>query len=56
MSRPLEGQTWVITGNLDSMSREDAKVALQNLGAKVSSSVSAKTTHLLIGWVLYVTT
>jgi DNA ligase (NAD+) len=49
MSRPLEGQTWVITGNLDSMSREDAKVALQNLGAKVSSSVSAKTTQLLIG-------
>ena len=48
-SRPLTGQTWVLTGNLDSMSRERAKVILKSLGAKVSSSISAKTTQLLVG-------
>ena len=48
-SRPLTGQTWVLTGNLESMSRERAKVILKSLGAKVSSSISAKTTQLLVG-------
>lgn len=46
---PLDGQTWVITGSLASMSRDEAKVRLQALGAKVSGSISAKTTALLAG-------
>ena len=46
---PLSGQTWVITGTLDGMSRDDAQAALERLGAKVSGSVSKKTTKLLAG-------
>ncbi|WP_367104592.1 NAD-dependent DNA ligase LigA [uncultured Psychrobacter sp.] len=46
---PLDGQTWVITGALDSMARDEAKAKLQALGAKVVGSVSAKTTALLAG-------
>ncbi|MFI5077254.1 MAG: NAD-dependent DNA ligase LigA, partial [Vicinamibacteria bacterium] len=46
---PLSGQTWVITGTLDSMTREEAHAALERLGAKVSGSVSKKTTALLAG-------
>ena len=46
---PLDGQTWVITGALDSMARDEAKAKLQALGAKVSGSISAKTTVLLAG-------
>lgn len=47
--QPLDGQTWVITGALDSMARDEAKAKLQALGAKVVGSVSAKTTALLAG-------
>ena len=46
---PLDGQTWVITGALTSMARDEAKAKLQALGAKVSGSISAKTTALLAG-------
>ena len=46
---PLDGQTWVITGALASMARDEAKAKLQALGAKVSGSISAKTTALLAG-------
>ena len=46
---PLDGQTWVITGALDSMARDEARAKLQALGAKVSGSISAKTTALLAG-------
>jgi DNA ligase (NAD+) len=46
---PLSGQTWVITGTLDSMTREEAQAALERLGAKVSGSVSKKTTALVAG-------
>ncbi|WP_238062631.1 NAD-dependent DNA ligase LigA [Psychrobacter sp. Ps3] len=45
----LDGQTWVITGALASMARDEAKAKLQALGAKVVGSVSAKTTALLAG-------
>jgi DNA ligase (NAD+) len=48
-NRPLEGQTFVITGTLASMSREEAEAALERLGAKVGSSVSRKTTKLFAG-------
>lgn len=46
---PLTGQTWVITGTLTTMSREDAKAALMTLGAKVAGSVSGQTAYLLAG-------
>jgi DNA ligase (NAD+) len=45
----LAGQTFVITGTLDSMSREDATAALERLGAKVAGSVSKKTSCLVAG-------
>ena len=48
-SRPLEGQTWVLTGTLDTMGRSEAKEKLQALGAKVSGSVSAKTDTVVAG-------
>ena len=46
---PLAGKTYVITGTLESMSREAATEALQALGAKVSGSVSKKTTGVIVG-------
>jgi DNA ligase (NAD+) len=45
----LSGKTFVITGTLDSMSRDDATAALERLGAKVTSSVSKKTNYLVAG-------
>jgi DNA ligase (NAD+) len=46
---PLAGQTWVLTGTLESMSRDDAKEKLEALGAKVAGSVSAKTHTVVAG-------
>ncbi|GAB3468575.1 NAD-dependent DNA ligase LigA [Azotobacter salinestris] len=46
---PLAGQTWVLTGTLESMSREQGKARLESLGAKVAGSVSAKTTCVVAG-------
>lgn len=46
---PLHGQTWVVTGTLEAMDRSAAKAALQQLGAKVAGSVSAKTTSVVAG-------
>jgi DNA ligase (NAD+) len=48
-SQPLKGQTWVLTGAMEIMSRAEAKDKLQDLGAKVAGSVSAKTTQLVAG-------
>ena len=47
--QPLAGKTYVITGEISGMSREDAQAKLQALGAKVTSSVSKKTTALIVG-------
>jgi DNA ligase (NAD+) len=47
--QPLAGQTFVITGTLRSMTRDEAKARLQALGAKVSGSVSKKTAALVVG-------
>ena len=47
--QPLVGQSWVLTGTLTSMGRDDAKAKLQQLGAKVSGSVSKKTTVVVAG-------
>ncbi|MEJ2451559.1 MAG: NAD-dependent DNA ligase LigA [Gammaproteobacteria bacterium] len=46
---PLAGKTFVLTGTLASMSREEAKEKLQRLGAKVSGSVSKKTDYVVVG-------
>ncbi len=46
---PLTGQTYVVTGTLARWSRERAKSALEELGAKVTDSVSKKTTGLVVG-------
>jgi len=48
-AQPLAGKTYVITGTLDGMSREEAKAALEALGAKVSESVSKKTSAVIAG-------
>ena len=45
----LPGKTYVITGTLSSMSREQATAALERLGAKVAGSVSKKTTAVIVG-------
>ena len=46
---PLAGQTWVVTGKLEAMGRNEAKQYLQNLGAKVAGSVSSRTTCVVAG-------
>lgn len=47
--QPLTGQTWVLTGSLESMTRDQGKERLQALGAKVAGSVSKKTTAVVAG-------
>lgn len=47
--RPCEGETWVLTGTLESMPRQDAKAQLLRLGAKVAGSVSKKTSRVVAG-------
>jgi DNA ligase (NAD+) len=48
-AQPLEGQTWVLTGTLEAMPRDEAKRKLISLGAKVSGSVSGKTSQVVAG-------
>ncbi len=48
-SLPLKGMTFVVTGTLTSMSREQVKQKLQRSGAKVSNSVSKKTNYVIAG-------
>lgn len=45
----LAGKTFVLTGTLESMTRDEAKQRLQQLGAKVTGSVSAKTDYVIVG-------
>ena len=47
--QPLSGLTFVLTGTLKEISRNDAKQALQSLGGKVAGSVSAKTHYVIAG-------
>jgi DNA ligase (NAD+) len=46
---PLTGRQYVITGTLEAYTREEAKDALEALGAKVSDSVSKKTAGVVVG-------
>jgi DNA ligase (NAD+) len=48
-SLPLAGKTYVLTGSLSQMTRNEAKQALQSLGAKVSGSVSKNTDYVVAG-------
>ena len=43
------GQTFVITGTLTSLSRDEAKQKIVSLGGKVSNSVSKKTQYVVVG-------
>lgn len=47
--KPLEGKSFVLTGSLEEMTREEAKKKLRDLGASVSSSVSGNTDYLVTG-------
>ncbi len=47
--QPLNGESWVVTGTLSSMGRDDATQLLQTLGARVSGSVSSKTKCVVAG-------
>jgi len=49
VNRPCVGETWVLTGTLQVMSRAEARTRLRNLGAKVAGSVSSKTTRVVAG-------
>ncbi len=46
---PLSGKTFVVTGTLSSMSRDEAAAAIERLGGKVTGSVSRKTSYLVEG-------
>jgi DNA ligase (NAD+) len=46
---PLTGHAYVITGTLEGFTRTEAQAALEELGAKVSDSVSSKTTGVVVG-------
>ncbi len=47
--QPLNGESWVVTGTLSSMGRDEATQMLQALGARVSGSVSSKTKCVVAG-------
>ena len=46
---PLTGRQYVLTGTLEGLTREEAKAALEALGAKVAGSVSGKTSGVIVG-------
>ncbi|MEG4632724.1 NAD-dependent DNA ligase LigA [Microcoleus sp. AR_TQ3_B6] len=49
ISLPLAGKTFVITGTLPSLKRDEAKDLIQRAGGKVTNSVSAKTDYVVVG-------
>jgi DNA ligase (NAD+) len=46
---PLSGKTFVLTGGLDSFTREDATKIIEEMGGRVSASVSKKTDYVVVG-------
>lgn len=49
VNQPLSGKTFVITGTLPTLKREEAKALIQAAGGKVTESVSKKTSYLVVG-------
>jgi DNA ligase (NAD+) len=49
ISLPLAGKTFVITGTLPTLKRDEAKDLIQKAGGKVTNSVSAKTDYVVVG-------
>jgi DNA ligase (NAD+) len=47
--RALQGRQLVVTGTLDSMSRAEARAAIEQRGGRVTSSVSKKTSYVVLG-------
>ncbi|WP_159790433.1 NAD-dependent DNA ligase LigA [Sodalinema gerasimenkoae] len=47
--QPLAGQTFVLTGTLPNLSRKEAKTLIEEAGGKVTSSVSSKTSYVVVG-------
>jgi len=47
--KPLDGMRFVLTGGLDTLTRDEAKDQLQSMGAKVSGSVSKQTSYVVAG-------
>jgi len=45
----IAGKTFVVTGTLPSLKREEAKALIQNAGGKITHSISAKTDYLVVG-------
>ncbi len=48
-SLPLAGQTFVLTGKLSDFTRDEAAEIIESLGGTVASSVSSRTTHVIVG-------
>ncbi|MBQ5812160.1 hypothetical protein IIW29_01120 [Candidatus Saccharibacteria bacterium] len=46
---PLDGKSYIVTGTLESMGREEAEDKLRALGATVTSTVTKNTTALIVG-------
>lgn len=49
VSNRLEGKTFVLSGALAALTREEAGAAVEKLGGRVSGSVSKKTSYLVLG-------